>query len=241
MTESDKIIIALNDWSKLLHKAEQYQRIINILWQQRIKIYSKLMIELKKGKGFFSKKIPDIETGFPVELTRLATINKRENRVVSAVSSHKKETFELKEAILLELSNIKLGNKSLYTVIDASYVESLSRVIEHYFDSLQPLHAQFLKIEQKLIYRPNMENLKVVFCSMMNLQKQSLALQESYKNSSAKFSKVIDIQHSINNLYDSINDDLRHYTERYSGKKGMNLLLRARAELKRLHAIKQLY
>ncbi|MBI4918847.1 hypothetical protein HY837_02890 [archaeon] len=208
MAPEDSVTTLLNQLASLVSKTEQVHRIYDSLWKERTDIYLKIIVDLKKGKGFFKKILPDISKDFRDELALLSNINKRERKVLNALFKHKEETFRVKDALFSSMTSTKIGKTNLYNVCNSLSLEKLSALIDKYFNQIYPVQESFLNAEEKFTSTPNFSTLKESYCGMMLLLKNSYVLQNSYDEKSVSLKNNMNINNSLNNLMRSVDQGI---------------------------------
>lgn len=205
--------------AKLLEKFYQTHRIYNAIWNERAEIYSYIIVRLKKGKGFFRKKPADITKDFASELSRLYTLNRREQKVITAILNGKEETLRIAIGIAQASREVKKSYKQFQDL------ERLSKVVDNYLNSFCGQQLRFLEVEKKLIQNPTIENLRVSYCSIKNLKNEILGLQELYDKRSKPFNDIINVQKAINDLVESVDKKILKIKEVSSKDKAKDKLI----------------
>lgn len=237
MPENSEIEIALKDLANLSSKIEQVHRIYNILWNERVDIYYKIIVEIKKGRGFIKKVIPNIATDFDSEISRLSTINKRERRVLNILNENKEQIVIIETKVFSRMQQIKINNKTLYELSDPQKLESLNKLVSYYLNSFYSYHQNFIEIEANFLNDPNINNLRTTYKEIINLNKQISILQEYYVKRESSYNNLTNIQSSLNNLYNSIENGIKDNND----SKITKLLKRAKEKIKPFLLNKQLY
>jgi len=210
MVAGNDLNIVFNDLATLLKKAYQVHRIYDKIWTERADIYANIIIQLKKGRGgLFGKKMLDISKDFATDIRRIAVLNARERDVLNAIIEYKDETGAMLERVIKSMTAFEIGSKSLFELLSPQTVKSLSAAVERYLKTTSLLQDEFLTRELQFISKPTIDSLRVVYCTMRKVQKETMAFQQMYDKESSAYTNLINIQHSLNTLTKSVESDIK--------------------------------